>query len=70
MKSLYLLLVPLLFLGTSCQWLKNEVAGESFPSWNSSLGTNLRGEPSKNKPSGFFFDKKSQEIEQSLGGGF
>jgi hypothetical protein len=43
--------------------------GEGFPQAVHSMSGGLR-EQSEAKPSGFFFDKRSDQIEQSLGGGF
>jgi hypothetical protein len=41
--------------------------GEGFPAWNEQLGSDLRA--TKNaQPSGHFTDKKSDQIEQNLGG--
>lgn len=44
--------------------------GEGFPGWSESMGTGVRGGDSAAKPSGFFTDRKSEQIERSLGGGF
>jgi hypothetical protein len=43
---------------------------ESFPPWSEQLSTGLRGEASTARPSGFFTDPRSHQIEKSLGGGF
>ena len=53
-----------------CAWL-DSVRGDGFQTWNQSLaGSGLRGNDSAAQPSGFFTDKRSEEIEKSLGGGF
>ena len=41
--------------------------GEGFPGWSDS---GLRGNTNDVKPSGFFTDRRSEQIEKSLGGGF
>ena len=46
------------------------IRGEGFPEWSENMGTSARGEASKVKPSGFFPDRKAEQIEQHLGGGF
>lgn len=48
----------------------NALKGEGFPEWSENLSTNTRGDTSKAKPSGFFTDRRSEQIEQHLGGGF
>jgi hypothetical protein len=44
--------------------------GDGFPEWSDSLGGSVRGANPNAKPSGFFTDRRSEQIEQSLGGGF
>ena len=44
--------------------------GEGFPEWRDKAGSGIRGNASAVKPSGFFTDKRSDQIEQDLGGGF
>jgi len=44
--------------------------GEGFPEWNENMAAGSRGDPSRAKPSGFFTDRRSEQIEQNLGGGF
>jgi hypothetical protein len=70
MRKLLLLLAFFFASGSGCAWLKDQVAGEDFQSWNSSLGTGMRGDPQKSQPSGFFLDRRAQSIEKSLGGGY
>lgn len=70
MRIALLLLIFTVASHSGCAWLKNEIGGEEFQPWNSTLGSGMRGDTSKSKHSGFFFDRKSQEIEKSLGGGF
>ena len=48
----------------------NSLKGEGFPEWNTTLGGGVRGKSSEIKPSGFFTDRRSEQIEQNLGGGF
>ncbi len=43
--------------------------GAGFPQWNQSLG-GMRGTSKEAKPSGFFTDRRSEQIEQNLGGDF
>jgi len=44
--------------------------GEGFPEWSDKGGPGVRGNATAAKPSGFFTDKRSDQIEQDLGGGF
>jgi hypothetical protein len=70
------LLICLLLVGASgCQtnaWQQwNEtIKGGGFTSWNESMSTGVRGKDTNAKPSGFFTDRRSEQIEQNLGGGF
>ncbi|MFO0884439.1 MAG: hypothetical protein U0894_09660 [Pirellulales bacterium] len=41
--------------------------GAGFPSWNQSMG-GMRGSSSDAKSSGFFTDRRSEQIEKNLGG--
>ena len=73
-RRLLLLLAALVLLATAgCQtpqaWFES-LKGDGFTEWNDTLGSNVRGGNSKAKPSGFFTDRRSEQIEQSLGGGF
>jgi hypothetical protein len=54
---------------TPQQWL-NSMKGDGFPEWSDNLGSSVRAADSKAKPSGFFTDRRSEQIEQNLGGGF
>jgi hypothetical protein len=45
----------------------DSLKGDGFPEWNENLGTGVRG-ASGAKPSGFFTDRRSEQIEQRLGG--
>jgi len=59
--------------GTGCagsRWPWNVRAPDSFPSWSEQLSSGLRGEAAAARPSGFFTDPRSDQIEKSLGGGF
>jgi hypothetical protein len=65
-------LVLALAAATGCQWTRNyydSLKGEGFPEWSESMG-GTRGANPNAKPSGFFTDRRSEQIEQSLGGGF
>ena len=44
--------------------------GDGFPESSDSLGGGIRGANPNAKPSGYFTDRRSEQIEQSLGGGF
>jgi hypothetical protein len=51
------------------QW-NETIKGSGFPGWNESIGSGVRGKDPNAKPSGFFTDRRSEQIEQNLGGGF
>jgi hypothetical protein len=62
----------LLAASPGCQWAGNyydSLKGEGFPAWSESMG-GARGNNATARPSGFFTDRRSEQIEQSLGGGF
>jgi len=42
--------------------------GNGFPEWSDKLGASTRGPAAANKPSGFFTDRRSEQIERDLGG--
>jgi hypothetical protein len=44
--------------------------GEGFPGWSESLASGARGNTKDARPSGFFTDRRSEQIERDLGGGF
>jgi hypothetical protein len=48
----------------------DSLKGDGFPEWNNAMGGGVRGKSSDAKPSGFFTDRRSEQIEQNLGGGF
>jgi len=48
----------------------DSLKGEGFPEWNNAMGGSVRGKSEGAKPSGFFTDRRSEQIEQNLGGGF
>ena len=54
---------------TSQQWW-SALQGDGFPEWSESMGASPRGNGEEAKPSGYFTDKRSEQIEKSLGGGF
>ena len=43
--------------------------GEGFPEWSEKMA-GVRGETKGAQPSGFFTDRRSEQIEKDLGGGF
>lgn len=49
-------------------WPKPEAG--AFPPWSEQLSSGLRQEAASARPSGFFTDPRSQQIEKNLGGGF
>ena len=44
--------------------------GEGFSGWSETTGAGMRGTAKSAQPSGFFTDRRSDQIEQDLGGGF
>ena len=44
--------------------------GEGFPGWSENLASTARGGGKSAEPSGFFTDRRSEQIEKDLGGGF
>ncbi len=66
-----LLLVAIAALAAvpGCTWV-DSLRGDGFQSWNQSLGSGMRGDDDADaaNPSGFFTDRRSEEIEKSLGG--
>jgi hypothetical protein len=56
-------------LVTGCHWT-DKLKGEGFPAWSDSIGAGARGNGTAAQPSGFFTDRRSEEIERNLGGGF
>lgn len=57
----------LLFTSSGCAWYE-QLKGPGFSYGSDSAGGSMRGKNSDAKPSGFFTDKRSEQIEQSLGG--
>lgn len=55
--------------GAGCRWT-DTLKGEGFPAWSETMGAGARGNGPEAKPSGFFTDRRSEQIEQNLGGGF
>jgi hypothetical protein len=52
---------------TSSRKMWDDLKGEGFSGWSEELGSGVR--PAKNaKPSGFFTDRRSEQIEKDLGG--
>jgi len=44
--------------------------GEGFPGWSQSIASDARSGANDAKPSGFFTDRRSEQIERDLGGNF
>lgn len=67
----WLIAATLLVCATApgCAWY-NSLRGDGFQSWNETLGGGMRGPTQAAQPSGFFTDKRSDQIEKNLGGGF
>ena len=65
---LLLIAIAALVALPGCTWF-DSLRGDGFQTWNQSLGTGMRDADAAN-PSGYFTDKRSEEIEKSLGGGF
>ena len=66
---LLLVAIAALVAMPGCTWV-DSLRGDGFQSWNQSLGSGMRGADEAAKSSGFFTDRRSEEIEKSLGGGF
>ena len=66
---LLLLTLAVVLLVPGCTWF-DSLRGDGFQTWNQSMGGTLRGNDPAAQPSGFFTDKRSEQIEQNLGGGF
>jgi hypothetical protein len=47
-----------------------KLKGDGFPEWSETMSSGVRGNTSGTKPSGFFTDRRSEQIERDLGGGF
>ncbi len=58
----------LLAASGGCQWIE-KYKGPGFPGWDDS-SAGFRGKDPQAKPSGFLFDRRSEQIEKSLGGSF
>jgi hypothetical protein len=46
----------------------DSLKGDGFPEWSDKMGTTVRGPAPASKPSGFFTDRRSEQIERDLGG--
>jgi len=66
---LLLLALAAMLITPGCTWF-DSLRGDGFQTWNQSLGGTMRGNDPAAQPSGFFTDKRSEQIEQNLGGGF
>jgi hypothetical protein len=68
-KSLYCALALAVLSLSGCQWAKTRYEELRGPGFNDySAGGGVRGDTTQAKPSGFFTDKRSDQIEQNLGG--
>ncbi|WP_425617468.1 hypothetical protein NA78x_001146 [Anatilimnocola sp. NA78] len=61
-------LAGLLGTASGCQWFE-KWRGPGFAPGSTDMG-GMRGKNPDAKPSGFLYDKRSQEIEKNLGGNF
>jgi hypothetical protein len=55
-----------------CAWFQQgmeTLKGPGFPGWEES-GNGIRAKNADAKPSGFFTDRRSEQIEKNLGGNF
>jgi hypothetical protein len=66
---LLLVAIGALIAAPGCTWV-DSLRGNGFQSWNQSLGNGMRGGDPAATSSGYFTDRRSEEIEKSLGGGF
>lgn len=62
------LLGALLCASSGCAWYE-QLKGPGF-GYGENAGGSMRGKNSDAKPSGFFTDRRSEEIEKNLGGNF
>jgi len=53
---------------SGCAWYE-QLKGPGFAGWDES-GSGVRGKHSDAQPSGFFTDRRSEQIEKNLGGNF
>ena len=52
-----------------CAWF-DSLRGDGFQTWNQRMGGGIRGDDPSAQSSGFFTDRRSEQIEKNLGGGF
>lgn len=62
------LLVACAVSSTGCQWMQTRYQSLRGEGFKDQTGVSLRGDTTDAKPSGFFTDKRSDQIEQNLGG--
>jgi hypothetical protein len=62
-------LIAAALMVSGCSWV-DPLRGEGFQGWNSGMSSGLRGNTKASKGSGYFFDRRAEEIEKNLGGGF
>jgi len=53
---------------TTPQRFWDSLKGEGFSGWSDSIASGVRGDAKAAKPSGFFTDRRSEQIEKDLGG--
>lgn len=59
----------MLALSGGCQWFE-QLKGPGFPGWDDNTNPGFRGKDPQAKPSGFLFDRRSEQIEKNLGGSY
>jgi hypothetical protein len=52
-----------------CAWF-DSLRGDGFQNWNQTMGGGIRGADPNAQSSGFFTDRRSEQIEKNLGGGY
>ena len=70
-SQIRLLLIVLIAMPAApgCAWF-DSLRGDGFQTWNQRMGGGIRGADPSAQPSGFFTDKRSEQIEKNLGGGY
>jgi hypothetical protein len=62
-------LLALVMLTSGCTWL-DPLRGEGFQEWSTGMSSGLRGNSKNANGSVYFFDRRAEEIEKNLGGGY
>lgn len=65
-----LLLMAIALTSSGCQGSWEKLKGPGFSGWSGGMSEGVRGgsDNPETKPSGFFTDRRSEQIEQNLGG--